>query len=557
MRRILAIVTVTGRLLLAGLLLIALPALAKEPPALQGVPDLGRLSFPTSTTSAPAQTAFIRGALLLHLFEYDDAAKAFKQAQQLDPGFAMAYWGEAMTYNHGIWNQLDEAAGRAALAKLAATPAARAAKAPTPRERGFLAAVEILYDGQGDKVQRDQRYVEAMKQLTRDFPGDDEATLFYSLALLGRSEGVRDVPTYLEAAKIAETVYRRNPDHPGASHYWIHGMDDPEHAAGALEAAQGLARVAPGAGHAQHMASHIFMALGMWDEVTGANTHAMHVVDAQRVASGKLAVSCFHYDEWKQYAYFQQGRIAEGLALLQSCATTGRDQLGRLQGKDEATFRTRWTGSLVTMRAQAVIGAADWNGPAAKLVVAVPANASVAAWDHFTTGYAAAERGDLAVATAAQDALSALVAAAKPAPDDHQWLDYLHVLDDELTGLVASKRGDGALALTRVRAAAERYGRLAFDFGPPVTIKPPQELLGELLLAGNDPQGAAVAFTTALVTAPRRAQSVLGLARAQAASGDAAAARTTYGQLLAIWHAADLDLPALAEARAFVAAGKR
>ncbi|MDE2150145.1 MAG: hypothetical protein KGJ55_10045, partial [Gammaproteobacteria bacterium] len=252
---------------------------AGKAPVTQSIPGLGALSFATSTGSAAAQNAFVRGVLLLHLFEYPDAADAFRQAEKLDPGFAMAYWGEAMTYNHGIWNELDVEAGRAVLDKLAATPAARAAKAPTGREKAYLAAVEILYSGTGSKRQRDARYADAMARLARDDPQDNNAQLFYALALMGRSEGVRDVPTYLRAGAIAERSFRHNPRNPGAAHYWIHAMDDPAHAAGALEAARALSSIAPDAGHAQHMTSHIFMALGMWDDVVEANQNAMRVVN--------------------------------------------------------------------------------------------------------------------------------------------------------------------------------------------------------------------------------------------------------------------------------------
>ena len=191
----------------------------------------GTATFPTSTHSPTAQTAFMRGLLLLHLFEYRDAANAFQAAEKIDPTFVMAYWGEAMTHNHPVWNELDVPAGQAALRKLAPTPEARAAATSDPRERAYLSTVEILYDGQGTKPERDAQYATAMQKLAQAYPSDDEAQLFYSLALLGRSEGIRDVPVYLQAAAIAKAVFERNPDHPGAAHYWIHGMDDPAHAA--------------------------------------------------------------------------------------------------------------------------------------------------------------------------------------------------------------------------------------------------------------------------------------------------------------------------------------
>jgi hypothetical protein len=101
---------------------------ADQPAQAQTISSLGTATFPTSTHSPGAQTAFIRGLLLLHVFEYDDAANAFRSAQKIDPTFAMAYYGEAMTHNHPVWNQLDVPAGQAALNKLAPTPGARAAR---------------------------------------------------------------------------------------------------------------------------------------------------------------------------------------------------------------------------------------------------------------------------------------------------------------------------------------------------------------------------------------------------------------------------------------------
>ncbi|MFZ0758407.1 MAG: hypothetical protein WAM69_00545, partial [Candidatus Sulfotelmatobacter sp.] len=161
------------------------------------IPGLGTATFPTSTHSAAAQSEFMRGLLLLHLFEYPDAAKSFVAAERTDPGFAMAYWGEAMTFNHGVWNEVDVSAGQTALAKFGATPEERSRRIADPRERAYMSAVEILYCGKSDKRERDAQYATAMEQLAVAYPKDDEAQLFYALALLGKSEGVRDVPTYL------------------------------------------------------------------------------------------------------------------------------------------------------------------------------------------------------------------------------------------------------------------------------------------------------------------------------------------------------------------------
>src|SRR5204862_6768371 len=166
------------------------------------------------------------------------------------------------------------------------TAAARAAKAGSERERDFLASVEGLY-GAGDKHSRDLALLAEMEAMAKRYPGDDEVQLFLALALLGADEGKRDLPRFLRAAEIAKAVYRRNPKHPGAAHYWIHGMDDPQHAAGALEAAHALSKIAPDAGHSQHMTSHIFIALGRWQDVVDANIAALAVGNGELSAKAQ------------------------------------------------------------------------------------------------------------------------------------------------------------------------------------------------------------------------------------------------------------------------------
>lgn len=529
---------------------------------MQNIEGLGTISFPTSTRSAAAQTAFLRGALLLHLFEYPDAAKTFQQAQQLDPGFAMAYWGEAMTYNHGIWNQLDAQAGRIALGRLGPTPAARAAKAPTLREKAYLAAVEILYSGDGTKPERDARYDQAMERLAKAYPHDKNAQLFHALALMGRSEGVRDIPAYLRAGAISERIFRLNPRDPGAAHYWIHAMDDPAHAAGALEPARALSTISPDAGHAQHMTSHIYMALGMWDDVAKANEVAMQVVNRPARAEGRPLTECDHYTQWLEYAYYQQGRYRDALHALQACQQSIKPSMdwARDHAKQLAAMRSTPTmfgqmlnESLMQMRAIAVIESRDGNGLAAHTMVDTRGMGSDAGWNDFTDGYAAIERHDLPAVQKSLTAISTLRAASR-ATDDTQTTSYLAILEDNLGGLLAIEQGKLDSGAETIRRASRRYEKLPFDFGPPVPIKLPHELLGEQLLKQGQAANARVAFETALKSAPRRTQSLLGRARAESASGDTAAATATYRQLVQIWHAADTDLPELAEAKAFVAA---
>ncbi|HEY2345185.1 MAG TPA: hypothetical protein VGH80_04795 [Xanthomonadaceae bacterium] len=384
------------------------PAMAHEhdqasPSISDPADDLRQISFPTSEKSPEAQRHFVHGMLWLHLFEYPYAADEFRKAEKLDPDFALAYWGEAMTHTHAIWNQDDPVAARAVLAKLGQTPQARAAKAPTPREKAFLDTGEQLF-GPGTLKERDTRFLAATNALAQRYPDDDEAQLLHALALLGVSRGQRDIPNYLEAAAIARRVLARNPMHPGAAHYWIHGMDDPEHARGALEAARALAKIAPGAGHAQHMVSHIYMALGQWDEVIAANEQALRVGNAQMHAQGKPDIGCFHANVWLQYAYYQAGRNNDGQRLLAECMQLGAQKMaGMMQRPDRnakgmVAFQGLWHASYVSMRATAAIESSKDRTYDAALSADISDIGREGGWDCFARGYAALRDGDVAAA---------------------------------------------------------------------------------------------------------------------------------------------------------------
>ena len=259
--------------LLLALLLTTAASLAARGAA----SEVGEVAFANSGAAA-AQEPFLRGLALLHNFEYPDAAEQFRKAETIDPSFAMAFWGEAMTYTHPVWLQQDLAAARAVLARLGATPEARLAKAPTARERDYLHAVEILY-GKGTKEERDFLFSDAMASIHQRYPDDVDATAFYALSLLGTAHHGRDFAIYMRSAALLEEVFPTHQHHPGVLHYLIHSYDDPIHAPLGMRAARLYGAVAPNAGHALHMTSHIFVALGLWDDVIAANEQAMRVVN--------------------------------------------------------------------------------------------------------------------------------------------------------------------------------------------------------------------------------------------------------------------------------------
>lgn len=444
---------------------------------------LGTISFPNSGAEA-AQGSFIEGVLLLHSFEFGDAASAFRRAQELDADFGLAYWGEAMTYNHPLWREQGREAALAALARYAPTAAARQARAPTPREAGYLAAIDVLY-GEGSKTERDLAYMDEMGRLSAAYPDDHEARAFHSLAILGSTDGERDFATYMRAAATAQPVFDANPDHPGAAHYIIHSFDDPIHAPLGLEAARAYSGIAPDAGHAQHMTSHIFVALGMWDDVVDANIRARDVQDAGRAAAGNAPNACGHYTSWLHYGWLMQGDLAsaeQGMAACRELVTSGRASQGEI-------------GYFVNMRARHVLDTEDWEA-ASRLAADVDRPGY-----HFITAYAALHEGDRATAERVHRSLRA-AGDADP---------RTRIMAMELDALIALRDGNATRAMTLLAEAAAIEEGLPFEFGPPASLKPPHELWGEVALQAGDARQALGAFRRALDFTPERAPSLKGL----------------------------------------------
>ncbi|MDZ4674638.1 MAG: hypothetical protein SGI84_09295 [Gemmatimonadota bacterium] len=483
--------------------LLGSPALSAQ----GGAPQLGRIDFPASG-SPEAHREFVTGVLWMHSFEYSRAAAAFQRAQRLDPDFAMAYWGEAMTHTHPVWNEQDLDAARAILQRLAAGPETRRGKAATAREQLYLDAVEALY-GAGGKEVRDTLYSQAMERLVRAHPEDLEAKAFYSLSLIGLSQGVRDTTTYRRASAWADTVFAANPEHPGAAHYLIHAWDDPGHAPLGLAAAHAYSGIAPDAAHAQHMTTHIFLAMGMWEEVVARNT----------VAMGLTARIPGHYTSWLHYGLLQQGRLAEATAFLEEMRENMESQ--RLQRE----------GVLAWMRLAHVLSTDAWDsGPALWSidVTGLPATGQAPElYFRGLSGYRLQDRNTLDSARTALAVLRAELARQEP---DSPSLGELDVQLLELRAhaqLLAGRRTDAVAVL---REAAALQERLPVEFGPPAVAQPSHELLGSLL-EGTAPAAAVRAYQGALELAPMRSISLGGLARSAKAAGLGAVARQAMEDL--------------------------
>ncbi|MEM7414789.1 MAG: hypothetical protein AAF389_04775 [Gemmatimonadota bacterium] len=465
--------------------------------------QLGTIDFPNS--GAPeAQADFIEGVLLLHSFEFADAARAFIRAQEVDPDFALAFWGEAMTYNHPLWREQDREAALDALDRYAPTAADRQAKAPTEREAAYLGTLDVLY-GEGAKADRDMAYMGAMGRLSAAYPNDHEARSFHSLSILGSTDGERDFATYMRAAAVAQPVFDANPNHPGAVHYIIHSFDDPIHAPLGLKAARAYSGIAPDAGHAQHMTSHIFVAMGMWDDVVDANIRARDVQNAGNIARGGRANVCGHYTSWLHYGWLMQGDLTgaeQGMADCQDRISSGTASQSEM-------------GYYVNMRARHVLDTEDWSA-ATRWSTSVDDRPGY----DFITAYAALQLGERA---AAADAAARI--------DEADQRPRVQILRLQLDALMALDDGDADLAIALLTEATQIEESLPFEFGPPASLKPPHELLGEVAMQVGDHHRAITAFERSLSFTPERTHSLAGLVSAARALDRTAVADDAQARL--------------------------
>ena len=547
--------------------------------------ELGKIDFPTSG-SAASQPAFRRGVLLMHSFEYDDAKEAFQEAQKADPGFAMAYWGEAMTYNHPVWQQTAPEKANAALARLAPTSEARRAKAPTAKEKEWLASLDSLY-GAGDKLARDLAYAEQLRRMHEKFPQDDEVTAFYALALLGTSHNGRDFSVYMKAAALVEQVYAKNPQHPGAAHYLIHSYDDPVHAPLGLRYADAYSKIAPSASHALHMPSHIYVALGMWDEASAINERSMKAADARRAEKQlDVEVRGFHAMLWLVYSYAQQGRFEESRGLLTqmevdakasgSVRTRSHLALARaawliesrkwMEGKTpvvakdlgvDAAVADLFAAGMAAIRSGNRVAGGNALQQMAELMADTPTSAQVATVGNPAATVARASAGKPISSGSTKAGISPLVESHGAQPGQPQTglpsaagggdKRTAQVMAQQLEAILLFSEGRREEALVLARQAAVVEDGMSFESGPPVPVKPAHELVGEMLMDLRRPKEAIPAFETSLQRNPRRALSLLGLGRASIATRDTARAMGAYGELRKIWKHADKGLPELRE----------
>ena len=497
------------------------------------LPRIGSFHFPTSG-SPEAHAHFTLGVGYLHSFGFIQAQREFQLAQEIEPDFAMAYWGEVFTYNHPfiptVW---DGESPAEVMRRLGATSEERHAKAPTEREKGFLRAAEAFALTPGPMPARRTAWMEAMQALHSQFPDDDEVAAFYAVSTLSGATAAGDQRQRLNmrAGAIALELFRANPDHPGAAHYVIHAFDDPVHAPIALAAAFKYADIAPAVSHARHMPTHIFIQHGMWPEVAKWNESAFDAA-AALWQPGDRPNDQNHSADWGQYGDLQQGDFDRSRWWI------GRAERVLQDNPDDS----RSISTLRSMRARHIIESGQWQTR--------PVQDDMHADELLALALSAAHLEEWEILEQAASQLRRM-AAARP--------NYVPLQVSAAEAAALDTLGEG----TRARRVSESVSVLkeaiALTEGqrPPNgaanPLKPVHELLGEVLLRQGEAEEAAGYFEASLLRTPNRPWSLLGAARSYAAMNETAKASAMYRALLGNW--SDSGRAEVQEAKSYLGIG--
>ncbi|QJD30086.1 tetratricopeptide repeat protein [Methylococcus geothermalis] len=490
--------------------------------------NLGTLSYKIKTHDRLAQRYFDQGLRLSYAFNHAEALRAFRRAQKLDPSCAICFWGEALVLGPNINAPMEPAA--IAPAKSSIEQAKTLAKRGNHKERALIEALAKRYGGAtgGERKLHDQAYAEAMGGLYRRYPKDDEIAVLYAESLMDLSpwdyweeNGHTPKGRTVEILQVLERVLARNPDHPGAIHYYIHmveGSDRPERA----EAhADRLARLMPGAGHMVHMPGHLYYRRGRYRDALEANRAAIAADEAYLKETGAKGIyTLAHYPHNVHFLMVSAQMAGDGETALDAAA-----KLAAVISNE--TARTvPWAQPI---KAAPYFAQAQYGRPEAVLKLADPGSEFpyVQAMWRYARGVAAARQAAVREAQAELDALSrletkadfsALSAAGVPAPD------LVRIAGEVLRARIAQARGESAQAIAAFERAAAQQERLP---EPPYWYYPVRRSLGALKFLGGDLAGAERELCASLEQVPNDAWALWALAEVQRKSGDIGSAEET------------------------------
>ncbi len=497
--------------------------------------DFGEVSFSLSCKYSVRET-FNLAVALLHSFEYGDAERMFAKVIDADPECAMAYWGIAMSNFYSLW----EAQPENGLQKgSAAIKIARGIQVKSLREEEYIDAIGQFYDNwdESGHEERAQRFEQSMERIYVSYPDDQEAAIFYALALIGTAD--KQDKTYahhLKAGEILKEIFPDEPSHPGIAHYLIHTYDTPELAPKGLEAARMYASIAPGSAHALHMPSHIFTRLGLWDESIASNIASVEAALCYAENAGYAGYDGhwsaeLHALDYLVYAYLQQARDDMVLEL--------GDYIGSIHNVIPFNFAAAY--AFVAIPARIAFEQKNWEGASKLKLYPSDANWKDFPWQlaihHYARAMGGASIGDVELAKEELKKVQLLHMTLVAANEVYQAYQ-VEIQIKVVKAWMMYAEGEHDIALALMHEAADMEDLTDKNSVTPGELVPARELLGDLLLAMDMPREALLAYEVNMERHPNRFNGVYGAAVSAEGSGRLEKANKYYrriGEVASSW----------------------
>ncbi|HLY41496.1 MAG TPA: hypothetical protein VKR52_09785 [Terracidiphilus sp.] len=535
-------------IMVAALLLFVSAADAQTPVDAKPVSLIAGLSdlhHPVSTRNAEAQQFFDQGLRLVYAFNHEEAARAFRHAAELDPALAMAWWGVALAVGPNYNLPVDPEREKMAVEAIEKAKSLSAAAPQVEKDYIDALAKRFSADANPNFHELDIAYSQAMRELTRKYPDDlDAATLFADSMMnlhpwkLWHADGTPEEGTE-EIVATLEGVLRRDPNHIGAMHLYIHAVEASPHPERALPYADRIATLAPAAGHLVHMPAHIYERTGQYDDAREHNAAAAKADEEYAAATGAQGFYMMMY--YSHNLHF--GAIAAGMQGHCAEAQSSADRLAANLGP--ATKEMPMLEPFLGIPLAIAVRCGRWDDLLSMSEPAARTSTLKAFW-LYSRGSALAARGKAAEAEALQKQLAAIEAATPrdelfmPPVENHSW-QVLHIANDVLAARIAAARGDKPKAIDLLRDAVSAQDQLLYD-EPPDWYYPVRESLGGLLIQSGDFKAAEQVFRDDLERNPRNPRSLFGLAEALTAQNRKYEAGWVRQQFEAAWRGADIEL---------------
>jgi tetratricopeptide (TPR) repeat protein len=524
-----------------GTLILALfPVVSSPADTVPLYDDLGSHHREITTQVALTQQYFDQGLRLTYAFNHAEAIRAFDEAARLDPNCAMCYWGTALAYGPNINAPMDSTSGVKAYA------AAQQALAHLPhaseRERAFIEALATRYAAvpPANRAALDSAYADAMEEVVDQYPDDQDAAVLYAESRMvlrpwnyWTKEG-EPYPGTQEVVELIEGVVAKNPDHPGACHFYIHAVEavSPEKA---VPCAERLAGLMPGAGHIVHMPAHIYVRVGRYGEAVDSNVHAVHTDETFIADQGPAGIyPGFYYPHnyhFLSFASTMAGRSKGAIEAAHPTAAKMPLEIARMVPDGERLL------------AQPHVTLATFGRWEEVLAEPVPPSDLRLATGlvQYARGAALAATGRYDEAEAALDSVNQIASAYNP---DLGWpKTVLELASHVLQGDLAARRGQTEQAIEHYRLATGLQDGLQYT-EPPYWHQPVRHLLGAALLEAGRAAEAETAYREDLERFPDNGWSLFGLAASLRAQGKTAEADEVEARFQQAWQGADVTLTA-------------